>query len=71
MGLVPTLLLLFGALAVAGLANWLERRPRGLGEPSLIPWTAVQMVALVVAILMLAHVVSLTTGQQLRSRFGF
>ena len=71
MGLVPTLLLLSLAVAIAALANWLERRPRELGRPLLIPWTAVQMVAIVGAILMLAHLVSLMTGTPLKSRFGF
>ena len=71
MGLVPTLLILALAVGVAGLANWRERRPGDLGQPPLIPWTAVQMVALVVAILMLAHLVSLATGTPLKSRFGF
>jgi hypothetical protein len=42
MGLVPTLLLLFLALGLAALANWLERRPRELGRPPLIPWTATE-----------------------------
>ena len=70
MSLVPTLLVLISALLIAALANWLERRPRPLGDPSLVPWIAVQMVAVIVAILMLAHVVSLMTGYQLRSRFG-
>lgn len=71
MGLLPTLLILALAIGIAGLANWLERRPRELGQPPLIPWTAVQMVALVAAILMLAHLVSLATGTPLKSRFGF
>lgn len=71
MGLLPTLLILAAALVAAGVANWLERRPHELGRPPLIPWTAVQMVALVVAILMLAHLVSLGTGAPLKSRFGF
>lgn len=70
MGLVPTVLVLLAALAIAGLANWQERRPRPLGEPALVPYTAIQMVAAVVAILMLAHLVSLLTGQQLTGRLG-
>lgn len=70
MGVAATLGLLVLAAGIAGLANWLERRPREIGRPPLVPWTAVQMVAVVVAILMLAHLVSLITGTPLKSRFG-
>jgi len=68
MGLGATLTTLGVALAIAGLANWRERRPRP-GNPSLVPYTAVQIVAIVVVVLMGAHVVSLLTGHQLTSRF--
>ena len=68
MGLALTVVLLLLALAVAGTANWLERRPHELGRPPLVPYTAIQMVALVLAILMLAHLVSLLTGTPLVGR---
>jgi hypothetical protein len=68
MGLEPTLAILLAALAVAALANWRERRPRDLGSPPLVPYTAIQLIAVVVAILMAAHLVSLLTGQPLRGR---
>lgn len=69
MGLAATLVVLLIALAVFGLANWLERRPRrDLGRPPLVPYTAVQMIAAVVAILMLAHLVSQLTGTPLVGR---
>lgn len=63
-----TLVVLAVALAVAVLANWRERRPRP-GNPSLVPYTAIQIVAIVVFVLMAAHLVSLLTGHQLTSRF--
>ena len=69
MGLTITLVLLLLAVGAAGFANWRERRPREVGNPPLISYTAVQMLALVVALLMAAHVVSLLTGHQLVSRF--
>lgn len=69
MSLAITLVLLLLAVGVAGLANWRERRPQDLGHPPLISYTAVQMIALVVALLMAAHLVSLLTGHQLVSRF--
>ena len=68
MSLELTLVVLFAALAVAALANWRERRPRVFGRPPLVPYPAVQMVALAVAILMLAHLVSLLTGHPLKGR---
>ncbi|MDX1542152.1 MAG: hypothetical protein R3349_12185 [Geminicoccaceae bacterium] len=71
MGLTATIAVLVLALGLAGIANWRERRPREIGQPPLLPWIAVQMVAVVVAILMLAHLVSLLTGTPLKSRFGF
>ena len=69
MSLAVTLLVLLLALAVAGFANYQERRPRELGRPPLVPYTVIQMLAAVVIILMLAHLVSLLLGQPLRSRF--
>jgi hypothetical protein len=68
MSLTPTILLLIGALAAAGLANWRERRPRDPDKVPLISYTAIQMVALVIALLMMAHLVSLLTGHPLVGR---
>jgi hypothetical protein len=68
MSLELTVAILFGALATAALANWRERRPRALGRPPLVPAAAIQAVAIVVAILMLAHLVSLLTGHPLKGR---
>jgi uncharacterized membrane protein YidH (DUF202 family) len=69
MGLAATLVVLGLAVAVACFANWQERRQRPIGEPALVPYTAIQMLAIVAAILMAAHLVSLLTGQPLTSRF--
>jgi uncharacterized membrane protein YidH (DUF202 family) len=69
MGLAATLVVLVLAVAVGGLANWQERRQRPVGNPPLVSYTAIQMIAIVVAILMAAHLVSLLTGQPLISRF--
>jgi uncharacterized membrane protein YidH (DUF202 family) len=69
MGLAATLVVLVLALAVAGFANWQERRQRPLGDPPLLSYAAIQMLAIVVAILMAAHLVSLLTGHPLTSRF--
>jgi hypothetical protein len=69
MSLTITLVLLLLAVGAAGLANWRERRPHDIGNPPLVSYTAVQMIALVVALLMAAHLVSLLTGHQLVSRY--
>ncbi len=69
MSLAVTLAILLAALAVAGLANYRERRPHEVGKVPLISYSAIQMIALVVAILMLAHLVSLLMGSPLKSRF--
>lgn len=63
-----TLAVLIVALAIAGMANWRERRPRELGRPPLVPYPAIQMIALVVIVLMLAHLVSLLSGEPLKGR---
>jgi hypothetical protein len=68
MSLALTIAILLGALAIAVLANWRERRPRELGRPSWVPATAFQVIAIVVVIIMLAHLVSLLTGQPLKGR---
>jgi hypothetical protein len=57
------------AVAVAGFANWQERRQGPVGNPPLFSYTAIQMVAIVVALLMAAHLLSLLTGHPLTSRF--
>jgi hypothetical protein len=69
MGLAATLLLLGLAVALACFANWQERRQRPVGDPPLVSYAAIQMLAIVVAVLMAAHLVSLLTGQPLTGRF--
>jgi hypothetical protein len=68
MGLGPTIAVLIAALLIAGAANWRERRPHDLGRPSLVPYSAIQALAVLVIILMLAHLVSLLTGTPLDGR---
>ncbi|MEM9441978.1 MAG: hypothetical protein AAGA73_16170 [Pseudomonadota bacterium] len=68
MSLTVTLLLLGASVALILFANWQERRDRPLGETPLISYPALQMVGIVVAVLLAAHVVSLLTGHPLRGR---
>jgi uncharacterized membrane protein YidH (DUF202 family) len=68
MSLTATLVLLAASLAVVGLANWRERQPKQLAKTSLFSYPLIQMVGLVIAILMVAHLISLMTGHQLQGR---
>jgi predicted permease len=56
-------------VALAAFANWQERRQRPLGDPPLFSCTAIQMLAIVVAVLVTAHLMSLLSGHRLTSRF--
>lgn len=71
MPLLPTLAALVASLAVAGLAWHMQRRPREtLDPPAPIPWTLLQIVAIVVALAAVAHLISLATGQPFKGRFN-
>ncbi|MDQ7247841.1 hypothetical protein [Dongia sedimenti] len=56
-----TLAVLVIGLALGGLANWQLRRPLDLRWP-VVPWLAVQFVALAVLLIFGAHLISLLTG---------
>lgn len=71
MSLELTVILLVVSVALAGVAVVMQRRPRVSLDPPLVPWTAIQVVAVVVALLMAAHLVSLATGQPLKGRRMF
>jgi predicted branched-subunit amino acid permease len=68
MSLTLTFLLLAGTFLVIVYANWQERREQPLGRAPLVSYPALQMIAIVVAVLLIAHLVSLLTGQPLRGR---
>jgi uncharacterized membrane protein len=69
MGLTATAVVLALAVAIAGFANWRERRRHRVGNPPLVSYIAIQILAIVIALLMAAHLVSLLTGHPLTSRF--
>ena len=50
------------ALVFAALANWQMRRPFDRRWLPVIPWLGVQFLAVAVALIMIAHLVSLLTG---------
>lgn len=68
MSLTITLLLLAASLLAVVFANWRERRERPLGKAPLVSYPAVQMIGIVLAVLLAAHLISLLTGQPLRGR---
>ena len=71
MNLPATLSVMAVAALAFALSTWRARKPAEPGRPRLIPMGAVQFVALLVVILMAAHLISLLTGQTLTSRnFG-
>ncbi|HVI87447.1 MAG TPA: hypothetical protein VM659_04040 [Dongiaceae bacterium] len=66
-----TLCVMFVALLVGVFANWQLRRPFHRRALPMIPWTGVQFLVAVVAIVMAAHLVSLITGHDFHSRYGY
>jgi hypothetical protein len=68
MSLTLTLVILAVCVAVLGIAQIRERRKYEPGRISLIPWVPLQFVAMIGMILMLAHLVSLLTGEPLVGR---
>jgi hypothetical protein len=71
LGLVPTLAIMAAAIGIFVLALIVTRRPTEPGRPHMIPWVGVQMVCVLVAVFMLAHLVSLITGTPLVGRRGY
>lgn len=62
MSLPWTLALLLAGLGLSGFCLWHQRRPRELGQVSLFPATFLLGVGLILAILALAHLITLLTG---------
>jgi len=62
---------IFGtAMALLLLATWRARRPYEPGRLPIIPWNGVLYGSLVVAVLLLAHLISIWTGHPLIGRRG-
>lgn len=70
MGLEVTLWLIGAVAAFIGWLIWTERRPRQLGQVSLLPTTPFLFIGLVVLVAFLAHLVTLLTGQPHMGRLG-
>lgn len=69
--LPTTLGVILAALAIGGFANWQLRRPFDRRVLPLVPWMGVQFLVAVVAVVMTAHLVSLVTGHDFQSRYGY
>ena len=69
MTLTITLAVLAVAVAVFALAWVMERRPYVPGTLLPRPWIILQIISVVVILILLAHLVSLATGQRLVGRF--
>lgn len=70
MSLEITAAVLAVALGVLGASVLRDRRGRDPWRPALIPSWVVQFVALTAAVLMLAHLVTLLSGQPFGGRLG-
>jgi hypothetical protein len=68
MSLTLTLVILAICVAILGIAQIRERRPYEPGRITLVPWVPLQFLAMMGLILMLAHLVSLLTGEPLVGR---
>jgi uncharacterized iron-regulated membrane protein len=71
MSLGWTLLLLAAGLGLSAFCLWHQRRPRQLGDVPWFPSTLILGVGVVLALVALAHLVTLLTGIELRGRGGF
>ena len=69
MSLPVTVAVLLLAVAVAAFTGHRQRRPAEPGVPRLIPYVGLQIAAVVVIVLMLAHLVTLLSGQPFTGRF--
>ena len=67
--LIPTVAVLAAALGALGVAIWRQRRTRP-GHPPMVPWGGIQFLAVLSAVLMVAHLVSLLSGTPLAGRLG-
>ncbi len=68
--LTVTLITLGAAAALGAFSNYMYRKPYVPGTPHYVPYLALQFLAAIVVIVMLAHLVTLFTGFQIPGRTG-
>ena len=56
------ILTLLATIVLFLVANFIQRKKRPLGEVSLIPYTLIQIVALVIFVVLVGHSISIVTG---------
>ena len=56
------ILTLLATIVIFLAANFNQRKKRPLGEVSLIPYTLIQIVALVIFVVLVGHLISIVTG---------
>ena len=56
------ILTLIATIIIFLVANFNQRKKRPLGEVSLIPYTLIQIVALVIFVVLVGHLISTVTG---------
>ena len=70
MSLGTTLIILGICVAAFAFANYKSRQPYVPGQTTLVPYVPIQFIALVGIVLMIAHLVTLVSGQPFVGRFG-
>ena len=65
-----TVAILLIAVVIAGIANYQARKPAEPERVRWVPYVGVQFLAILIMVLMLAHLVSLVTGQPLVGRLS-
>ena len=71
MGYTETFIYMGISALVFIFSNWKSRKDYVPGEPDLIPYNGLQYIGLVFVFVFAAHLITLYTGQPLKSRFGF
>ncbi len=71
MGLEATLAVLTAAVLVFAAARHFHERPYEPGRLWRPPWLAIMFIAALVAVAMLAHLITLLTGKPFTGRMGF
>lgn len=57
-----TIAVLVAAALAFAWANWRARKPTEMGQSPFVPYLLVQFIAIIIALLVLAHLITLTTG---------
>lgn len=70
MDVLITVACLVASVSLGGLLVWLERRPREIGRPRLVPTTPLLLLCALVVVLALAHMVTIVTGVPHQGRLG-